>query len=586
MPSTSTDRLDGLSTSVAVKAPVKAVATSNITLSGEQSVNGTAVVSGDRVLCVGQTSAVDNGIYEVSTSAWSRTPDFDGRRDVRKGTLVVSNQDTSIYYRVTSNDPIRPSVDAITFESVAGGVSQTSIGLTLYPRSSAEISASITPSYYFYPVGWAPRYGATGDGSTDDAAALQKIKTLALAGVRCHLPKPAVHYKTSQPLIFTAPVHITADPETRIKLSASASYVVRFDYTGGSPAYDHGGYLDNVVLDGGGFATDGLSLKGVISATFPNVRVTNVTTAGLHLHWAQLCHFENFICSDNVETFTTTPVNGILADTASCSANIFVNPTIEHVSGAGIKGISLVNTLFLNGTSEGNDIGIDLGESPAVTLTAVGNTFVGMDLEVNATTDIILRASAQANEFISLKAGYASPAVQLKSGAIRNNFIGGTTGGFDFEAGANHNSIDSVNLLGTGRTVTDAGTANRWRNVFNYSDATRLPDSTLAVRTKYTVAGGGSATIDASTADLVIVECTGSTATINAPTNPRDGQRMRLCLWNTSGGALTVTLNASAFKADGFTAPATGKNRTYDLDYNGEFDRWYMAQQSAADVTN
>ena len=45
MPSTSTDRLAGLSTSVAVKAPVKAVAIANINLSGEQTVNGVAVVS-------------------------------------------------------------------------------------------------------------------------------------------------------------------------------------------------------------------------------------------------------------------------------------------------------------------------------------------------------------------------------------------------------------------------------------------------------------------------------------------------------------------------------------------------------------
>ena len=70
--------LDGVSTSVAIKPAVNAVATSNITLSGEQTVGGRACVEGDRVLCIAQTDAVDNGIYVVSTGQWQRALDFDG----------------------------------------------------------------------------------------------------------------------------------------------------------------------------------------------------------------------------------------------------------------------------------------------------------------------------------------------------------------------------------------------------------------------------------------------------------------------------------------------------------------------------
>jgi hypothetical protein len=119
MPSTMTDRFYGLTTSVAVKAPVKAVAVSNITLSGEQTVNGIAVVSGDRVLVTAQTSGVDNGIYDVDTAAWARSADFDGNYDVVKGTLVVSNSGTAVYYRVTTSDPILPGTSSIAFAAVA-----------------------------------------------------------------------------------------------------------------------------------------------------------------------------------------------------------------------------------------------------------------------------------------------------------------------------------------------------------------------------------------------------------------------------------------------------------------------------------
>src|SRR5690606_4148096 len=108
MPSTVTSILDGLSTSVAVKAPVKVASTGNLTLSGEQTIDGVACVEGDRVLAWMQSTASENGIYVVSTGAWTRAKDFDGNRDVRQGTLVVvgTNGSSGIYYRVTSSNPI------------------------------------------------------------------------------------------------------------------------------------------------------------------------------------------------------------------------------------------------------------------------------------------------------------------------------------------------------------------------------------------------------------------------------------------------------------------------------------------------
>ncbi len=91
MPSTVTDRIAGLSTSVAVKAPCRAATTSNIALLAEQTVDGIAVVAGDRVLVKDQTDAQQNGIYVAYTSAWSRARDFDGNRDVVTGTLIPVN---------------------------------------------------------------------------------------------------------------------------------------------------------------------------------------------------------------------------------------------------------------------------------------------------------------------------------------------------------------------------------------------------------------------------------------------------------------------------------------------------------------
>jgi hypothetical protein len=82
------DRINGLVGSIAVKAPCKVATTANITLSGEQTIDGVAVTAGDRVLVKDQTTASENGIYDVSATAWSRSPDFNGARDATQETMV------------------------------------------------------------------------------------------------------------------------------------------------------------------------------------------------------------------------------------------------------------------------------------------------------------------------------------------------------------------------------------------------------------------------------------------------------------------------------------------------------------------
>jgi hypothetical protein len=120
MPATPTDRLNGLTTSVAVKPACRVGSTANLTLSGLQTVDGIVLVAGDRVLVKNQTDTTENGIYEADTSAWSRAPDFDGARDAVQGTLVIINEGTTTartVWKVTSENPINIGTDAITFEA-------------------------------------------------------------------------------------------------------------------------------------------------------------------------------------------------------------------------------------------------------------------------------------------------------------------------------------------------------------------------------------------------------------------------------------------------------------------------------------
>jgi hypothetical protein len=111
------DRQDGLSSSTAIKGPCKAATVSNITLSGEQTIDGVSVVTGDRVLVKNQTSAADNGIYVASTGVWARSRDFANNRDVKQGTavLVTGGATNGPLWWVTTADPITIGTTSLTF---------------------------------------------------------------------------------------------------------------------------------------------------------------------------------------------------------------------------------------------------------------------------------------------------------------------------------------------------------------------------------------------------------------------------------------------------------------------------------------
>src|SRR5918995_879202 len=78
----------GMSADLGWKQPVLLATTANITLAGEQSIDGTTT-SEDRVLVKNQTDTTQNGIYVSSSGAWARATDFDGPNDFTSGTMVL-----------------------------------------------------------------------------------------------------------------------------------------------------------------------------------------------------------------------------------------------------------------------------------------------------------------------------------------------------------------------------------------------------------------------------------------------------------------------------------------------------------------
>lgn len=110
--------VDTIASGLSWTAPVVVVATSSITLSGSQSIDGVTPGDGARVLVTGQSGtspATANGIYIVNTGgAWSRSSDTlqDGTAMfVKQGTTYADTQ-----WVLTTSDPITPGSTAIIFE--------------------------------------------------------------------------------------------------------------------------------------------------------------------------------------------------------------------------------------------------------------------------------------------------------------------------------------------------------------------------------------------------------------------------------------------------------------------------------------
>lgn len=105
------------------KASVRVATTANITLSGEQTIDGVSAVAGDRVLVKNQSTATDNGIYVVAAGSWSRSQDADGNSEVTPGMFIFVEEGTANGdngYVLTTNGPITLGSTSLTFQQFSG----------------------------------------------------------------------------------------------------------------------------------------------------------------------------------------------------------------------------------------------------------------------------------------------------------------------------------------------------------------------------------------------------------------------------------------------------------------------------------
>jgi phage-related tail fiber protein len=126
--------VDAMRQGLDVKDSVRAATTANITLSATQTVDGVALVAGDRVLIKDQSTASANGIYVVAAGAWVRATDADSATKVTGGMFTFVEEGTANAdsgWVLTTNSPVTLGTTSLAFTQFSGAGQVTAgTGLT------------------------------------------------------------------------------------------------------------------------------------------------------------------------------------------------------------------------------------------------------------------------------------------------------------------------------------------------------------------------------------------------------------------------------------------------------------------------
>lgn len=143
--------VDAVAQGLQVKTSVRSIATTNIALSGAQTVSGVALVAGDRCLAAGQDAAAQNGPYVVSNGAWTRAPDANLSSEVTSGMFVRVTEGTHAGegWVLTTTGEIVLDTTPLTFSvfdgvGIAQQVTTNSAAIALKADQSALTSLTTT----------------------------------------------------------------------------------------------------------------------------------------------------------------------------------------------------------------------------------------------------------------------------------------------------------------------------------------------------------------------------------------------------------------------------------------------------------
>lgn len=143
--------VDSTAQGLDVKGSCLTATTANITLSGTQTIDGVAVVAGDRVLVKNQTTQSENGIYVVAAGTWSRSADANTWSELVSAFTFIEQGSTQgdTGWVCTVNAGGTLGTTAVTWAQFSGaGTYQAGTGLTLTGNTFSITNTAVTAGSY------------------------------------------------------------------------------------------------------------------------------------------------------------------------------------------------------------------------------------------------------------------------------------------------------------------------------------------------------------------------------------------------------------------------------------------------------
>lgn len=154
------------------KQSVRALSTTNVALTGLQTIDGITLVANDRVALIGQSTASQNGIYTAASGAWTRATDADTSAKVTPNLAFMVEEGTTnadTQWRLTTDGAIVLGTTGLVFSQFGAGSSYTpGTGINIAGNTVSVDTAVVTRKYN----------QTIGDGSTTSITVTHGLGTL------------------------------------------------------------------------------------------------------------------------------------------------------------------------------------------------------------------------------------------------------------------------------------------------------------------------------------------------------------------------------------------------------------------------
>jgi hypothetical protein len=474
--------VDGLVTGLDFKQSVRAATTANITLSATQTIDGVAVVAGNRVLVKDQSTSSQNGIYVVAAGAWSRSTDADNTPagEVTAGMYCFVEEGTTNAdsgWVLTTNDAITLGTTSLVFAQF-NGLGQVNAGTGLSKTGNTLNHSNSVTGATIAEGGSTRTLASGGTFNVPSVTYDAQGHITASTSVALTLPASTNNVGTVTSVSGTAPVSVATGTSTPVISMAAASSGVNGYMTG-----TYATKLDGIAAGAQVNVATNLSAGTVTATTYPlnSSTGTGVTLAAATGSLAGLMVAADKTKLDGIATGAQVNVAADLAYTTAAS-----NGTVTSSTGTDATIPAATTSLagLLTGADKTKLDGIATGATANVgTVTSVSGT-APVSVATGTSTPVISMAAATASVHGYMTSTYASKLDGIATGAqvnVATNLSAGTVTATTYPLNSS-----------TGTGVTLAAATGSLAGLMVAADKTKLDASTASATNSTIVLRDGS----------------------------------------------------------------------------------------------